>query len=284
MKRFVISAALVALAIPAMARTRNVSISVEDGENVTGCDQVVVRFDTGRGYRAEENLAVSGVRSLKVSAARNGGIYVSSGTGYSVKACKAAEVEGTLRDLQTNVRGNEVTADGPEESDWVVYFLVTVPGNASVDLDSTNGPISIREVAGTVTARAKNGPISAKNSSGTIDLSTQNGPIALSGGSGNVKLNAENGPISVKLEDTVWNGNLDARTQNGPLSVKVPHNFRSGTKIESDGRGPVSCRGDVCQYAKRSWDEDESRTIEFGSGPTVVHMSTVNGPISVKAN
>lgn len=282
MKRLVLSAALVALAIPAMAHTRNVSISVEDGESVTSCDQVVVRFDSGRGYRAEENLAVSALRSLKVNAARNGGIYVTGGSSYSVKACKAAEIEGTLRDLQTSVRGNEVIADGPQDGDWVVYFLVTVPRNASVDLDSTNGPISIREVAGTVTAHAKNGPISAKSSSGTLDLSTQNGPISLSGGSGNVKLNAQNGPISVRLEDTIWNGNLDARTQNGPLSVKVPSNFRSGTRIESDGHGPVNCRGDVCQYAKRSWDEDESRTIEFGSGPTVVHMSTVNGPVSIK--
>jgi hypothetical protein len=281
MKRFLLAVAVVAVVLPAGAGTRNVTINVEDGEELTSCDQVRVRFDSGPGYRSEESLNVAGVRSLKVTAARNGGIYVTGGSGYSVKACKAAESESDLREMSVSLRGNEVTAEGAEDA--VLYFIVTVPRNGAVDLEAHNGPISVRDVMGTVTARAKNGPISAKSSSGTLDLTTQNGPISLAGGNGDVKLNAQNGPISVKLEDTIWNGNLDARTQNGPLSVKLPANFRSGTVIESDGHGPVSCRAEACRYARRTFeDDDRPRRIEFGSGPTVVHMTTVNGPVSVK--
>src|SRR5205085_5480190 len=130
-----------ALAIPAFARTRNVSISVQDDEGITSCDQVKVRFDNGPGYRAEESVPVAGLRSLKLTAAQNGGIYVSGGRGYSVTACKAAEAESTLRDLRTSVSGNEVTAGGPDDDNWVVYFLVTVPGGGTADLESHNGPI-----------------------------------------------------------------------------------------------------------------------------------------------
>ena len=285
MKQFVMALAVVAVVFPLSARTRSMTINVEDDEALTRCDQISVRFeDDSRGVRSEENLGVAGLRSLKVSSAQNGGIFVSGGSSYAVKVCKVAESESTLRAMTAALRGNEVSAEGPDDNDWVMYFIVTVPRNASVDLNSRNGPINLRDIAGSVTARATNGPISVKGSSGTLDLSTQNGPISLAGGSGDVRLNAQNGPISVKLEDTIWNGNLDARTQNGPLSVKLPRNFRSGAVIESDGHGPMTCRADACRDARRTWDDDNDRhrKIEFGSGPTVVHMSTVNGPVSVK--
>jgi DUF4097 and DUF4098 domain-containing protein YvlB len=284
MRQFLVTVAILAMSIPAMARTRNVSISVDNDQGVTSCDDLRVRFDSGSGFRSVENVPVGNVRSLKVTAAHNGGIYVTGGRGYSVTACKAAEVESTLSQLATSVSGTEVTANGPDNDNWVVYFLVTVPRDGKADFEARNGPISLRDVAATITARAENGPISAKSSSGTLDLETHNGPISLAGGDGNVKLNAQNGPISVSLEDSMWNGSLDARTQNGPLTVKIPRNFRSGTLIESDGHGPVSCRGDVCKEAHRSWDDDSDRPrrIEFGNGATVVHMSTVNGPLSLK--
>jgi hypothetical protein len=282
MRRFLVVLALVAVVLPASAGTRSMTINLEDNERLTSCDQIVVRFDDGPGYRAEEDLAVGGVRSLKISAAQNGGIYVSEGSGYSVRACKASESERGLREMTASVRGNEVVADTPDGNSFI-YFIVTVPRNGTIDMETRNGPIALYEVTGTVNAHATNGPISSKRSSGTLDLSTKNGPISLAGGNGTVKLNAQNGPISVKLEDTIWNGSLDARTHNGPLAVKLPRNFRSGTIIESDGHGPMSCRADICREARRTWDEDDSsRRIEFGSGPTIVHMSTINGPVSVK--
>lgn len=288
MRRLFVLAALAGLIVPvAQAHTRNVSIRVEDDGQVTSCDQVVVRFDEGAGYRAEEELPVAKLNSLRLHAAHNGGVYVTgSGNTYAVRACKAAASEGLLRDLRVNVSGDEVTAEGPGSGNWLVYFLVSVPRNATLELDSQNGPISLRDVTGTVTARATNGPISVKNSSGTLDLETQNGPISLSGGSGTVKMNAQNGPITVKLDRPTWDGSLDARTQNGPLSLKVPRDFRSGLLVESDGHGPMTCHLDMCRDARRPFndDEDAPRRIEVGSGPTVVHMTTVNGPVSVRDN
>jgi hypothetical protein len=283
MKRLALVLTLsVILAPAALARDRNISVSTEQGP-VTSCDQVSVRFDHVRAYRAEESLPVRGVRSLRVTAAENGGIYVSGGSDYAVTACKASETESTLSDIRTSVRGNEVTADGPD-GNWVVYFIVTVPRGGTLDLDSNNGPISLREVSATITAHATNGPISVRDSSGTLNLTTENGPISLKGGSGTVKLNANNGPISVKLDETSWNGSLDARTENGPLSVKMPRGFVSGVLIESEGHGPLSCHADACRDMRRnlSEDEDQPRRIEFGSGPTVLHMSTVNGPLSIR--
>jgi hypothetical protein len=44
----------------------------------------------------------------------------------------------------------------------------------------------------------------------------------------------------------------------------------------------VSCRAEVCRQARRTWDDSDNRRIELGSGPTVIHVSTVNGPLSVR--
>ena len=241
-----------ALAIPCSAShygSQDLSLSVDDWSEVTSCNQVNVRFDDARAVRAEDVLPTAGLRSLKIDSARNGGIHVvgTDASTYSVTACKAADVEETLRGITTPISGNEVSTAGPDSGNWVVFFLVRAPRNATLDLQSHNGPIGLDHVIGTVTAHATNGP------------------------------------ISVKFSGTSWDGDdLEAHTQNGPLSVKVPRGFRSGMLVQSEGRSPVSCKADACQDAKRTFDDDDNRRIEFGSGPTVVRMSTVNGPVSVK--
>ena len=67
---------------------------------------------------------------------------------------------------------------------------------------------------------------------------------------------------------------------NGPVTLRVPSGYQSGVILESDGHGPFSCRARVCSEGRKNWDEDR-KSVEFGSGPTVVRVSTVNGPVSV---
>jgi hypothetical protein len=278
---------------------RSMSISVDDDEDITRCDQIRVTFDNDGAARGEEAVAVAGLRSLRVDAARNGGIHVTGWdrADYSVTACKAAMSFGsTLSGVHARVDGDKVTAVGPDDNDdWVVYFLVRAPRGATLTLHSSNGGISLQRVNGTVTASAHNGPISLKETGGSIDAHTQNGPISLAGGSGRMKLDAQNGPISVKLSGNDWNGEgLDARTQNGPLSLRLPASYRSGVVVESDGRSPFSCKGSACRSAKRAYDNDNDgddeeefggrlRRVELGGATAVVRMSTVNGPVSVKS-
>ena len=112
--------------------------------------------------------------------------------------------------------------------------------------------------------------------------SAENGPIDLVGVGGNVNLKAENGPISIKVGGNSWqDGQLDARTTNGPLSLNIPEGFQSGFKVESRRYSPMSCQGDLCQQARKTWDDDVHR-IEFGGAP-VLNMSTVNGPVEVRS-
>jgi hypothetical protein len=285
--------AVAALALPAYANSHsrygshgfNVNIDVDE-EDLTDCGQIHVTYDGRDVPMITENVPVAGVRSLSIHSDRNGGIHVAGGaSSFAVKACKASAL-GDARDIRVHLNGNEISSDGDGDNDNVVYYLVSVPRGASLDLTSNNGPIAIHSVDGSVTASAHNGPIAVKDSSGTLDITTQNGPISFAGDSGNVKLRATNGPISVKLAGSYWNsGSLDASTENGPLSLHLPRGYRSGVVVESDGNGPVTCRAEACREVRRFNDDgedDRPRRIELGSGARAVTLSTNNGPIAVK--
>jgi len=268
----------------------NRSISFDDFDNgVAGCSAMRAQFDGDRVPVVTETVPIGNVRSLRVRSDQNGGIRVigSRTGGYTVTACKAAAVATDVNQVRVSVHGDEVSASGPDSDNWVVYFIVQTPRNATVALSSTNGPIGVYEFDGTMTARAQNGPLGIKGSTGTIDASTVNGPISIEGGGGNVKLSAMNGPLSVKLDGAAWmGGSLDASTPNGPVALKLPRGYRSGVLIESSGHGPVSCHAEGCSAARLRQtddsDDDRPRRIELGSGASAVHVSTVNGPVSVK--
>jgi len=289
MRRLIAAAALLlAPSLFAHDHSRNMSITTDDYDDVTSCSQIRVTFDHEAALRAEEELPVGSLRSLKIVSDQHGGVRVSGWDQprYAVTVCKAAASADVLRAVNARLSGNEVTASGPDgDQQWVVYLLVHTPRNATLDVTAHNGPIGLHGVNGTLTVRATNGPVSLKDSSGTIDATTVNGPIALAGGSGNVKISATNGPVSVKLTGTRWDGTLDATTQNGPVSLKLPRNFGSGVDVTVKGHGPISCKAEACRDVKRSWhddDNDRPRQLSFGTGARNVTLSTNNGPVVVK--
>src|ERR1051326_5873071 len=282
-------AALIAVAaLPLFASYRhsgrNLTINTEDRDRVTRCDQIQVFYDDRRVPVTEEEVnAVRGLRSLSVLPATHGGVYVygTDDSTYSVKACKAAW-DGNASTITTAVRGNELTASIPDDVDGVVYFIVRAPRNAALELQSHNGPVAVREFSGTLNAHTHNGPLSLDDVNGTITAEAHNGPISFSGRSGNVKIESHNGPLSIHLGGNSFDGSLDAHAQNGPLTLHVPSSYRSGVVVDADGRGPIACRATACRDAKRSWDDDEQRHIQLGSGVTVVRLSVGNGPLSIR--
>ena len=202
--------------------------------------------------------------------------------------CKAAagpedEAERVLSQIQLSVQPGRVSTSGPgSEEDWTVYLLMRVPRAATLAMETMNGPLGLYDVDGKVTAKTHNGPIHLRNFSGEAEITAVNGPISLEGGKGSVKIHTENGPISVELEGSAWTGEgLTADAHNGPVTLSVPSGFQSSFVVESTNHSPMSCKASVCDYARKTWD-DEHRRIEYGNGPATIHLSTVNGPVSVK--
>lgn len=291
----IFASALIAIGLSAApAAPRHHSVTTHDGHRdpITDCGDLHIEFDSRAAEVRSETRTLSKAEApvLKVHPHSNGGTQVVGWeqNNYSVTACKAVapgdDAERMLSQITMSIENGAVSTHGPsgEDEDWTVYLLIRVPKSAVIDLDTMNGPISLYDVDGKLTAHAHNGPISLKNFSGDADITAQNGPISVEGSSGNVRIRTENGPISVDLKGTSWSGTgLSANAQNGPVTLSVPSGYQSGFVVETRNYTPMSCHASVCDNARKTWDDDHRR-IEYGASPAVVHLSTVNGPVSVR--
>jgi hypothetical protein len=293
---FLISfSALLALGFTSARASRHhhsVSISGGHRQPATDCSDVRIRFDDRDAVVRSEERTVTKAEAavLRVHPHSNGGVQVAGWDKetYSVTACKAAAgtgdaAERILSEIKLSIENGRVTTSGPgDEEAWTVELLIRAPKSATIEMHTMNGPISLYDVDGKLTARATNGPISLKNFSGDAEITAVNGPITLEGSNGSVRIHTENGPISVALEGKTWNGaGLTADAENGPMTLRVPSGYQSSFVVESTNHAPVSCRASVCDNARKTWD-DEHRRIEYGNVPAMIRLSTVNGPVSVE--
>ena len=270
--------------VPRAALAHDMKVSVRAGHEVRTCDDLEVTFDDRPAVTAVDRLTAPGAQKLSVQASRNGGVYVfgRSAGDFGISACKAAATGGrasALEEIRTTLSGGTLTATGPDSDGWVVYFIIDAPPQADIALEASNGPLHIAQLAGVTTARAKNGPIRLLDVSGRVSARTENGPIAYEGGSGTIELTAQNGPVAVRLAGSEWaSGSLTATAQNGPVKLQAPRGFASGVRVRSSQHPPWKCQG--CDEGRRTWN-DSSRSVEFGSGPVAVTLSTQNGPVAV---
>ena len=271
------------------------SMNISDGRRpAQDCSDLHVRFNDQDAVMKSEERTISKAEAatLRVRPHRNGGVQVlgwDSNT-YSVTACKAAsnedgEAERLLSQIRLNVQNGEVSSDGPSSGngDWSVYLLVRSPKGSTIDLETENGPLSLYDVDGKLTAHAVNGPIKLSEFTGEATVEAVNSPISIIGGSGNLTVHTQNGPISINLKGKNWSGTgISADAHNGPATLYVPSDYQSSFVVETSKYGPISCRASICDNARKTWDED-NRRIEFGGSPAMIHLSTVNGPVSVQS-
>jgi hypothetical protein len=272
----------------AASHTHGVTVSTTSNGPVRSCSDLEMTFDGEPAATAVDNLTAAGGGALSIEAPNNGGVYVFGSAGradFAISACKGValrvgtEATAALAQIRPALNGRTVTATGPEPGDWVVFFIVNAPASAAVNVETTNGPVHVEQISGSTTARAINGPIKLLDVSGRASARAVNGPVAYEGHGGTVELHTDNGPIKVRLAGDRWaSGSLTATAQNGPLAVEVPRGFHSGVRISSSNHSPWKCRG--CDDGRKTWDND-SRSIEIGSGPVAVTLSTVNGPVAV---
>jgi len=275
-------------------RRRSMNVSTDDRGPVTDCSQVEINYDHRDAIRDEQDLTLSKaqVARLEVRPSHNGGMSIvgMDRQDYSIKACKAvdsseSDSRGLLNKIAVSVNNGRISVDGPgDDEDWVVYLIVQVPRNsAPLDLEATNGEISLHDIAGQITARTENGPIGLTHCTGEIRAKAQNGPIDFTGSAGDLRLDARNGPITVTLTGEKWEGvGLDAHSENGPLTLHVPDRYVSGIHVEATGYSPFSCEAPACNEAKGTWHR-ENHSVDLGSGATLVRLATVNGPVEIES-
>jgi hypothetical protein len=291
--------ALALLLVPAIAIARhhnsqNFNLNIHGDKDRITCADIDMDWndhasDGASTVRREQTVPItsSGALNLRVRAPERGGIRVQTSTDGSASAlvCMAASAgneaaaNSVLGKIVAQSESGELTVTGPEDEQWAAYIVLSVPNNATLDLSSGNGEISLRGVNGQFTLRTQNGPISMVAVSGVVDCEAQNGPIQFRGHAGDIRLAAQNGPLGVKLDAPTWTGKgLDAHTTNGPVQLSAPDGMRSGVQVECSGNSPFSWNGATSFFGDEG---PRSHTVLLGDGPVMVHLSTVNGPVNI---
>lgn len=119
-----------------------------------------------------------------------------------------------------------------------VSFEVTVPMQADVDVDTSNGAITIRGIEGEFNLDTSNGAIDLNDLVGIVHADTSNGRIDVDGFNGVLDLETSNGAIDIRdaeaaVDARTSNGRIDfsgvlmgadndLRTSNGAVNVEVP--------------------------------------------------------------
>jgi len=282
--------AILTLAVPKLSPGQPASSSSHGDEPARSCSDLHIRFEHGPAVVESEQQTITKTETptLRVQAEYNGGVQVVGWDNdtYGVTLCKAAasggNAEEILSEIHLTLQNGKLGVSGPSShSRWTAHLLVNAPRAASLDVAVNNGPLSLIGVDGNVRVRAENGPITVASSTGNLELNAQNGPVDLEGNSGKLNVQAQNGPVTLSLNGKNWNGSgVEAHANNGPLTLRIPTGYQSGVLVESDGNSPFDCHASACSEARKSWDENR-KSIQFGSGPTMIHLTTLNGPISI---
>jgi hypothetical protein len=135
---------------------------------------------------------------------------------------------------------------------------VTVPTNASVQIDSGSGSIEVDGTSGSVTAHSLNGDVTINSVQGAVQASSRNGDVTLSNVTGQMTLQDANGDI------TASNVNGAMNASNGGGDINVKQGALSGQSLLRTDSGDISFDG--------SLDPNGSYQMESGGGDVDVTL------------
>src|SRR5439155_25628562 len=153
---------------------RSSGASVDSDRQVTNCGDIRVTYDRRPAITGETEMTLppSQVSNLQAQMS-NGGIYLSGWdrNEYSVKTCKAVpdddpNASSALREITTSNANGRISVSGPNGREWMANLIIRAPRLSSLDLQTRNGPLQLRDLAGNIRLSASNGPISLDNVGG----------------------------------------------------------------------------------------------------------------------
>jgi DUF4097 and DUF4098 domain-containing protein YvlB len=226
--------------------------------------------------REDSLRAPGGNSTITVDPGQNGGVAIRGWDKDSIYIRAKIQTYGRseaaaaalARQIRIVAAGSTIRTEGPEvenwehSASWSVSFEVYVPRRSNLDLETENGPLSVREVVG------------------TMDLEAHNGPVALRGVGGMVRARVQNGPLVVSLTGARWEGEgLDAETVNGPVTLAVPEGYSAQLETGTVN-GPMSVDFPLTVTIQGRISHRINTTL--GSGGPRVRVVTTNGPLSIR--
>jgi len=218
-----------------------------------------------------EQRITPGSGPIRVTAHPNGGVTV---VGWdrdeivlrakvTARARTDERAEAIGRDVRIQVRGTDISAEGPESRNrewWSVSFELRVP------------------VKSDLWVRAHNGGIDVDRVQGDIDLGTTNGGLSLRAVGGKVRGSTTNGGIDVELAGRRWDGTgLDLETTNGGVDLSLPEHYSADLETGTVNGGididfPIQVRGRLSRRI----------STKLGDGGPLIRVVTTNGGVTIR--
>ena len=168
----------------------------------------------------------------------NGGIEVSakSGQGISAEVERTGEgsdeeeaeadrdaIEVTLELIDGAALLRAVYTPSPDSipGGSGASVALTVPASTPLELVTSNGPITVRDISGGIDARTSNGPVDLGGVAGTLAVETSNGPV-MAGTTGPVTLDIRTSNGGITFDGTLQPGDATLETSNGPVELRLP--------------------------------------------------------------
>lgn len=210
--------------------------------------------------------------ALTVDAGRNGGIRVEGWDRNEIRiravvqanARNEADAKQLAAGVQVQAGSGRVSATGPTTARrewWSVSYRINVPRKNDLELQASNGGITISGV------------------SGNIRFQTTNGGVRLSDLGGLVRGQTRNGGLTVSLAGDRWDGEgLDVETSNGGVTLAIPDGYNADLTTRTVNGGfrtdyPMTIQGELSPRRGIS--------TTLGSGGPPVSVRTTNGGLKI---
>lgn len=217
---------------------------------VAGCGIDVSLDDDATRPIEHDDLPVADLRRLDVTT-DIGEIHVRGGGGdeITVRSLLVERNEGDA-EYSLDVDGDRLVVHGEWDARWwdrcSVGFVVTVPSDFEVDIETDNGRVEVADVDGEVRVETDNGAIDAERlGSAIVDTRTDNGRIRLAFDEAPTVVSAAsgNGAIAVRLPDLDLEYAVDAASTRGRVDVRTdPAADRRVTARSDNGQIDVEYR------------------------------------------
>ena len=158
-------------------------------------------------------------------------------------------------------------------------FAISAPESTGLDLNATNGGITVDGIAGSINAGTTNGKISLTDTRGAAVLGTTNGEITTSGHSGSIDAQTTNGAVRLDIASLLPSEGASVGTTNAAVELFLPADV-SATLDLTNTNGSISLYD--FGYAFQGTPSDHHVRALIGTGTSVVTVTTTNGDITIR--
>ncbi len=155
--------------------------------------------------------------------------------------------------------------------------FLNIPASIYLDLESSNGSITVKDSKNGLDCKTSNGPISIQDTEGDANLTTSNGKIIVKNHYGEIYGKTSNGEINVDMI-LPEKGKCILKTSNGNINLSIP-TTTSATIEAKTSNGKIEIANLDMIIIKIGKSELRG---EMGKGEGYINLETSNGKIFVK--